>query len=114
MRQSGVDQSAKKRSRRSSIALRRGGLVRESESSFLFVLILQFIWLPSNGQDAVYPKNPTRSPATIQSQFLVIGAQVVDAQWPTTTDLVNAPADLDQIEPGQCVSVVVIATGDGR
>ena len=95
---------------------RKGGLLGTSESlsALLPVLVLQFVLFPCNGQDDAYPRNPKISPATIQSQLLVIGAQVVDAQWSTTTDLVNAPADLSQIEPGQCLSVVVIATGDGR
>jgi len=64
--------------------------------------------------DDVYPKNQKTEPAKISTDIYAIPEQVVQYQWPTTLDLVNAPVDLKQLEPGQCVRFGVIATGDRR
>jgi hypothetical protein len=53
-------------------------------------------------------------PATIYPQLLILADQVVDQQWKASLALVNAPTDLTQIGPGQCVRFGVIASGDGR
>ena len=53
-------------------------------------------------------------PGRIEPQILVLHEQVVEEQWPATLSLVNAPADVTRIEPGQCVRFGVFATGDNR
>lgn len=60
--------------------------------------------------------NPPKStPAKIDKHgILVFPDSVVTEQWPHTLRLVNAPQDLKVLNPGQCIRVGVIATGDGR
>lgn len=53
-------------------------------------------------------------PGKIEPQILIVHEQVVQEQWPVTLNLVNAPADVTRIEPGQCVHFGVVATGDDR
>jgi len=64
-------------------------------------------------QDAVYPpQKPT--PAKIDTHIFVLGESVVQEQWAHTLKLVNAPQNVTLLNPGQCVRVGVVATGDNR
>jgi hypothetical protein len=45
---------------------------------------------------------------------MLIMDAVVQQQWPHTLALVNAPESFDRLNPGQCVRVALVATGDGR
>lgn len=65
-------------------------------------------------QDDVYPREKKPSPTEIVPDIWILGGPVVIEQWPQTLDLVNAPSNLQQAEPGQCVRVGVIAIGDNR
>jgi hypothetical protein len=58
------------------------------------------------------PQKPT--PAKVEKQILLFPESVVLEQWPHTLKLVNAPQDLKLLNPGQCIRVGIIATGDGR
>jgi hypothetical protein len=66
------------------------------------------------GQNATYPSKPRSSPAIIRTDLLVIGSRVIDSEWPHTLQLVNAPVDLEVVEPGQCVQFGITATGENR
>jgi hypothetical protein len=59
-------------------------------------------------------QSPKSQPPGIVPYVLVIADQVVEEQWPVTLETVNAPKELTQVEPGQCVRFGVAATGDGR
>lgn len=65
-------------------------------------------------QADVHPSGKKSLATEIIRDIWIVGAPVVIEQWPATLDLVNAPANLQQIEPGQCVRVGIIATGDDR
>ena len=65
-------------------------------------------------QSESYPKGKKPEPGTIRSEILVLAQQTVQEQWPVTLELINAPALLQQMEPGQCIRLGVVATGDGR
>jgi len=54
------------------------------------------------------------SPPKIETQFFVVGEPVVQVQWPHTLKLVNAPQNVTLLNPGQCVRVGILSTGDGR
>jgi hypothetical protein len=64
-------------------------------------------------QDAI---NSTKKPvpAQIDSHFLVIDDSVVREQWTHTLKLVNAPQNIVLLNPGQCIRVGIVSTGDGR
>ena len=53
------------------------------------------------------------SPAKIEGQIL-LGEPVVRTQWAHTLDLVNAPETTTLLNPGQCIRLGLIATGDQR
>lgn len=58
---------------------------------------------------------PVRSgPAAIAPQFYVVGDPVVLIEWPHTLGLVNAPHNIALMNPGQCIRVGILATGDNR
>jgi hypothetical protein len=64
-------------------------------------------------QDAVYPpQKPT--PAKIEAHIFLLGESVIREQWAHTLNLVNAPQNVTLLNPGQCVRVGVLATGDNR
>jgi hypothetical protein len=64
-------------------------------------------------QDQVYPaKKPI--PTKIHPELFVLAEPVVGEQWKATLGLVNAPSDLKQVEPGQCIRLGVVASGDDR
>jgi hypothetical protein len=77
------------------------------------LIALTLAALPLSAQDASSSaKKPT--PTKIESPLIVVGEPVVLVQWPHTLNLVNAPANVSQLNPGQCVRVGVYATGDDR
>lgn len=70
--------------------------------------------LPSTrAQDTGYPPHKA-SPPKIDSQILVLTDSVVQEQWAHTLELVNAPHNIALLNPGECVRVGVISTGDNR
>jgi hypothetical protein len=79
-------------------------------------LVLGFLALTAAAslmaQIALNPQKP--KPAKIEGQFLIVGESVVQEQWTHTLKLVNAPEDVPLLNPGQCVRVGVMATGDNR
>jgi hypothetical protein len=77
---------------------------------FLILGALPLCW----GQDATHPSIPEHTPAVIRTDLLVIASQVISNQWPQTPQLVNAPVNLQALEPGQCVQFGITATGDDR
>ena len=67
----------------------------------------------AQAQDEVYPaKKPI--PTQIYPELFVVADQVVEEQWTATLGLVNAPSDLNQLEPGQCIRFGILASGDDR
>jgi hypothetical protein len=62
--------------------------------------------------DANPPEKP--SPPKIEKQIMIFPDSVVREQWLHTLKLVNAPQDLKLLNPGQCIRLGVIATGDDR
>src|SRR5262249_43343721 len=79
----------------------------------LVLLVLIFRPVLSGAQNQVYPPKKSERPQVLQD-FFVISDNVVEEQWPASLDLVNGPADLKQVEPGQCIHFGVIGTGDNR
>lgn len=67
-------------------------------------------------QDDVYrtPRAKKATPTEIHPEIWVLDEQVITVQWPATLELINAPANLAQIEPSQCMRFGVFATGDDR
>ena len=57
-------------------------------------------------------KKPT--PAKIESQLVLVDEAVVLEQWTHTLKLVNAPQSTALLNPGQCIRVGIVATGDNR
>jgi hypothetical protein len=77
----------------------------------LFALTLAASQL--SAQDAVeLNKKPT--PTKIDSHLLLVGEPVVTEQWAHTLKLVNAPQNVTLLNPGQCIRVGIVATGDNR
>jgi hypothetical protein len=68
---------------------------------------------PLLAQDTVTAPGKS-SPAKIEKQIMLIGEPVVQIQWPHTLKLVNAPQNVELLNPGQCIRVGIIATGDNR
>jgi len=70
--------------------------------------------LPSTrAQDASYPPHKA-SPPKIDSHILVLTDSVVQEQWTHTLELANAPQDITFMNPGECVRVGIVSTGDDR
>jgi len=46
--------------------------------------------------------------------LILVHESVVQTQWPNTLDLVNAPQNITLLNPGACIRVGVVATGDNR
>ena len=63
-------------------------------------------------QVEIKPQKPT--PAKIAGQPFIVGEQVVREQWAHTLKLVNAPTNITLLNPGQCVRIGLLATGDNR
>jgi hypothetical protein len=91
----------------------RCGKSRCSRALLLSVVLSAVVSAYAQGQAHVYPpKKP--EPAEMLPRIFVIGDHVVEEQWPASLGLVNGPADLEQVEPGQCIRFGVVASGDGR
>jgi hypothetical protein len=76
-----------------------------------FIVLAAFV--SAQAQDKVYPaKKPI--PTQIYPELFVVADQVVEEQWTATLGLVNAPSDLKQVEPGQCIRFGILASGDDR
>jgi hypothetical protein len=69
--------------------------------------------LSLHAQDATYPP-PKPSPPQIEQQVFVLAEAVVQSQWAQTLSVVNAPHDVSLLNPGQCVRVGIVSTGDNR
>jgi hypothetical protein len=54
------------------------------------------------------------SPAKIEGQPFIVGESVVREQWTHTLKLVNVPMNVTLLNPGQCIRVGIVATGDNR
>jgi hypothetical protein len=77
---------------------------------YLVLAVLPLCW----GQDAILPSMPEHTPAVIHTDLVVIASQVISNQWPQTAKFVNAPVNLQALEPGQCVQFGITATGEDR
>jgi hypothetical protein len=64
------------------------------------------------GQVEVKKQRPT--PAKIDAHFVLLIDSVVQQQWAHTLKLVNAPESITLLNPGQCIRVGLMATGDDR
>jgi hypothetical protein len=58
------------------------------------------------------PQKP--SPPSIEPLIVLLSESVVQAQWPHTLNLVNAPQNISLLNPGQCIRVGVYSIGDNR
>jgi hypothetical protein len=82
-----------------------------SRSLTLSLLALFAVGL--RAQTAVNPQQkPT--PAKLEKQFIIFPDSVVIEQWPHTLKLVNAPQNLNLLNPGQCIRIGIVVTGDNR
>lgn len=86
------------------------GLARKIVFGSLIVVGFSSLLL---AQDATYPPRKPSSPK-IGAHLFVIEESVVQVQWPHTLNLVNAPQDVNLLNPGQCVRIGIYATGDNR
>lgn len=68
---------------------------------------------PLQAQDATYPPHKP-SPPKIESHIVLLAESVVETQWPHTLNLVNAPQNVTLLNPGQCIRVGIVSTGDDR
>jgi hypothetical protein len=59
-------------------------------------------------------KKQKPTPAKIESHLFIVGEPVVREQWTHTLKLVNAPKNVTLLNPGQCIRVGLLATGDDR
>jgi hypothetical protein len=64
-------------------------------------------------QDAKYPAQKA-TPPRIEPQIVVLAESVVHEQWTHTLALVNAPRNISFLNPGQCIRVGIVSTGDKR
>lgn len=53
-------------------------------------------------------------PAKIEKQIMIFPESVVLEQWPHTPKVANPPQNLKLLNPGQCIRIGVIASGDGN
>jgi hypothetical protein len=76
-------------------------------------VVLTFAVVAALAQDRIYPEKKPQ-PTQVFPDLYILADQVVSEQWKASLPLVNAPSDLKQVGPGQCVRFGVIATGDDR
>jgi hypothetical protein len=76
-----------------------------------FIVLVAFVL--AQAQDQVYPAKKL-VPTQIYPELFVVADQVVEEQWTETLGLVNAPSDLKQVEPSQCIRFGILASGDDR
>jgi len=81
--------------------------------SFVFGF-LAFTVAASSVAAQVELKKEKPSPAKIEGQPFIVGESVVREQWAHTLKLVNVPMNVTLINPGQCIRVGIVATGDNR
>src|SRR5450755_1437235 len=87
--------------------------IRPTAGIFILVAMLTGAAAASLAQEQSYlPKKPVTT--EISSRLFVLADAAVEEQWKASLDLVNAPGDQTQIEPGQCIRFAVVATGDDR
>jgi hypothetical protein len=67
----------------------------------------------SQAQNANYPPQKP-APPTITPLIFVLAESVVQEQWIHTLALVNAPPNVSLLNPGQCVRLGIVSTGDKR
>lgn len=62
------------------------------------------------------PANPAEkhAPAKIDKHLLLFPESVVLEQWRHTLGLVNPPQNLTLLNPGECIRIGIVATGDDR
>lgn len=83
-------------------------------SIIIGILAAAVFALPTTrAQDASYPSHKA-SPSKIDSHILVLTDSVAQEQWTHTLELVNAPQNITLANPGECVRVGVVSTGDDR
>lgn len=75
---------------------------------------LTFALAASSVAAQVELKKDKPSPAKIEGQPFIVGESVVREQWTHTLKLVNAPQNITLLNPGQCIRVGIVATGDNR
>lgn len=51
--------------------------------------------------------------AAVDHTFVILDS-VLTEQWPATLPLVNAPTDMELLNPGQCIRAAALADGDGH
>jgi hypothetical protein len=86
---------------------------RKSGVSVLACLLLSLAGFSIQAQDPTIPTEK-HVPTKIEKQILIFGDPVVQVQWPHMLKLVNAPQNVTLLNPGQCIRVGIIATGDSR
>jgi hypothetical protein len=66
--------------------------------------------LPAQNDAEVLKSLPHKN----ETFLFLVNESVVLVQWPHTLKLVNAPENVTLLNPGQCIRVGVVATGDNR
>jgi hypothetical protein len=68
------------------------------------------------GTEAASPQATTgkQSPASLSPDPFIVMDSVVTEQWPATLANVNAPVDMQLLNPGQCIRVAALAVGSGH
>jgi hypothetical protein len=89
------------------------GLERLTRPICLLICALAALLAPPqiNALDGAAEKSAS---AKIGKQFLVFPESVVVEQWKHTFRLVNPPQDLKLLNPGQCIRIGIVATGNDR
>ena len=79
----------------------------------LIPLALSFALSHLIAQDAAHASGkPT--PAKIDNHLMIVEDSVVTEQWAHTLKLVNTPQNVTLLNPGQCIRVGIVSTGDNR
>jgi hypothetical protein len=76
--------------------------------------LLAFTGVASLLAAQVEVKKEKPSPAKIDVHFFLLIDSVVQEQWAHTLKLVNAPGNITLLNPGQCIRIGLMATGDDR
>lgn len=76
-------------------------------------LVLTWATISLKAQSASYPPHKPSAPK-IEQQAVLLAESVVQTQWSHTLDLVNAPANISLLNPGQCIRIGAYSTGDDR
>jgi hypothetical protein len=81
-----------------------------------FVFVSAVLTLTATVLSAQADANPgeKHTPAKIDKQIMFFPESVVQEKWPHTLKLVNFPKNLALLNPGQCIRIGIVATGDGR